>query len=123
MTASYEQALVDNELIDVVARLMREIQVDEDSLAFDSIKRVGIGGNFLAQPHTLKNLRKELLVSSVLDRTKRKAWESAGSKDLAIRARERAREILKDHTPEPLYKGLTQALQAIVDRARKNVLK
>ena len=40
-------------------RIDRLYKINEETLAFDVIKRVGIGGNFLAEKHTLKCMKSE----------------------------------------------------------------
>lgn len=54
---SYEQFFVDMEIIRMLAYYGKGIDTDEESLAFDVIKSVGPGGQFLTQKHTLKHCR------------------------------------------------------------------
>lgn len=54
---SYEQFFVDIEMIKMLAYFQKGIQTDPDSLAFDVIKAVGPGGQFLTHPHTMKHCR------------------------------------------------------------------
>ncbi len=54
---SAEQILFDCELVELAEHIRKGITVDDERLAFDAIKRVGSGGNFLTDEHTLKFLR------------------------------------------------------------------
>lgn len=56
---SFEQLIVDIEIIDMVERFMRGIKTDQQSLAVDLIKQVGPGGEFLTKEHTFKHCRNE----------------------------------------------------------------
>jgi trimethylamine---corrinoid protein Co-methyltransferase len=49
---SYEQMVIDHDIWEMSQRLSREIVVDDDSLAYEVIARVGAGGSFLGERHT-----------------------------------------------------------------------
>jgi len=57
IATSAEQILFDCELIFLAKYLHKGICVDDTHLAFESIKRVGSGGNFLTDELTMKLLR------------------------------------------------------------------
>jgi trimethylamine--corrinoid protein Co-methyltransferase len=58
-TMSYEKLMLDFEVIDRCANYFENIEVNENTLAFDTIKDVAInGGVFLNKKHTVKNCRK-----------------------------------------------------------------
>ena len=101
-TASYEQMVIDNEIIGICLRASRGIEVDGDKLAEEVIRRVGPGGNFLAEEHTIKHFRSEFFYPTVADRQLRSAWEKDGSLDTGERARRMARKLLDTHKPLPL---------------------
>jgi trimethylamine--corrinoid protein Co-methyltransferase len=54
---SPEQILVDHDILEVCIRLKEGIKVDDEHLGFDSIRRVGPGGNFLDDELTLRLLK------------------------------------------------------------------
>lgn len=60
---SYEQFIMDLELIQVVARAHNESTFSEDAMAMDVIRQVGPGGEFLTHMHTMKNCRTAPYVS------------------------------------------------------------
>jgi len=94
---SYEKFVIDNDVIGMVTRAMRGIEVDEDSLALDVIKEVGPGNDFLTQRHTIEKSRsEEIYRPAVLDRENRNRWQEEGTRDTRSRARNRARAILED---------------------------
>jgi len=51
---SYEQVIIDHDIWEAAQRLTTEIVVDEDTLAYDLIEKVGPGGSFLGERHTRK---------------------------------------------------------------------
>jgi len=119
LTASYEQAVIDNEICGMVSRALRGIKISDETLAIDVIERVGPGGQFLDQRHTLEYLKKEHYLPTIINRQKRERWEKAGSKDLREIAREEAKRILKEHQPEPLDRDIEEELKKVVKEVEK----
>lgn len=120
LTASFEQAVIDNEICGSVSRAVRGIDVSERTLAVDVIKAVGPGGEFLSQRHTLENLQREHYIPKVISRDKWEVWERAGSRDLGQVARQEAKRILKEHQPEPLDQDIRIQIENIVKEMEKN---
>ena len=119
LTASYAQLVIDNEIIGMVKRVLDVIKVDGDHLPLDLMKKVGPGGLYTGERHTLKYVREEHFQPMITDRRPRKVWDERGSKDIITRATETAREILKKHDPDPLPKSVRKELEAIIKRAEK----
>jgi trimethylamine--corrinoid protein Co-methyltransferase len=94
LTACYEKYVVDNEILGMVMRAVEGVNVNEDTLAFDLIKEVGPGGNFVTAKHTRHYMRREHYQPSLSDRNSRPDWEAKGRKDTWQRAAERVNEIL-----------------------------
>lgn len=121
MTMSYEQILIDADIVKKIKRISQGVVVDEESLALDVIEAVGPAGNYLAQRHTLKHMKKELSVGGLMDRRMRQAWESDGAKDMAKRANETALEILNNHVPEPLALETSAKIREIIIEAESEL--
>jgi trimethylamine--corrinoid protein Co-methyltransferase len=106
-TIAYEQFVIDNEMLGMAMRAVRGIAVDDDTLALEAIDRVGPGGHYLADDHTMRYMRTEhYYPSNVFDRQGRDQWEVDGRSDAWSRAKEIAHEILATHEPEPLDPGV-----------------
>ena len=102
-TIAYEQFVIDNDLLGMAMRAVRGIEINDETLALEAIDRVGPGGHYLMDKHTLRHMRTEhYFPSSVFDRQGRETWERAGASDAWARAKEIARRILAEHEPEPL---------------------
>ncbi len=102
-TIAYEQFVIDNEMLGMAMRAVRGIEVNDDTLALEAIERVGPGGHYLADEHTMRYMRTEhYYPSDVFDRRGRDEWAADGSEDAWKRARRIARNILENHQPEPL---------------------
>ena len=94
LSVSYEKYVVDNEIIGMVMRAVEGIKVDEDTLAFDLIKEVGPGGNFVSAKHTRKYMRTEHYQPTLSDRDHLEEWQAKGKRDTYAQARDRVEEIL-----------------------------
>jgi trimethylamine--corrinoid protein Co-methyltransferase len=98
-----EQFVIDNDILGMVMRVLRGIEVNDETLALEVIDEVGPGGHFLMAPHTLRYMRSEFFYpSAVIDRQGWDMWQQGGGLDARERAKEIARGILADHKPEPL---------------------
>jgi len=102
LSVSHEMLVMTDEIIGMVKRIMRGIEVDEDHLAVDVIGKVGPQGNFLAEDHTVKHFRKEHWRPNLLDRQLYDLWIKDGGKTLGERLNEKVKCILTNHKPVPL---------------------
>lgn len=94
LTASFEKYVIDDEILGMVKRAIKGIEVNEDTLAFDLMKKIGPGGHFVSSRHTRKHMRREQFLPKLCDRSSRKQWINDGGKDTRQRARQRVEEIL-----------------------------
>ncbi len=120
-TSSLDLLVTCNDIIGMARRLVRGIQVNDDTLALDVIDKVGPGGNFLKEDHTGKYFRAETLNSELNDRQSYDLWKESGSKTMEKRANEKTRSIIEDYQPEQLPKDVQQKIHAIVERAENKL--
>ncbi len=113
LLASYEQCVIDNEILGAAFKIVEGIEVNQDTLAVDVIKKVGPGGNFLTHEHTLKYLRKVRWFPKLTNRDKWDTWISKGGMDMRKRANAEARRILKEHHPQYLTKKQIEEIEKI----------
>ena len=122
LTISLESLYIDNEICGMIFRALRGIQVDDSTLATDVVDKVGAGGHFLGQKHTLDHLEAEEYMPFLSDRQSRELWESKGKRDLKEVAKERVRKVLKEHQPRPLGSSVEDELMRIVHEIEKREL-
>lgn len=123
LLAGYEQCVIDNEILGAAFHIVGGIEVNENTLALDVIAEVGPGGNYLTHEHTLENFRKVRWFPTITNREKWTDWESKGAKDIKQRAKEKVRQILKEHHPQCLSPKLYEELDKFAEEAQKRVLK
>lgn len=122
--ASYEMLVVDNEIYADVFRAVRGFDVDADTLAVDLVDKVGHMGNFLAQPHTMKYLRKgEIRNSTLYDKRSSEKAKKEGVRPLQDAAKDVVRKILKEHQPMPLDRDVEKELSKVVKDAEKTLMR
>jgi trimethylamine--corrinoid protein Co-methyltransferase len=118
LTACYEKFVIDNEILGMVMRAVEGIRVDDDTLAFDLIKQVGPGGNFVAAKHTRRFMRSEHYQPSLSDRKSREEWEARGRKTTYKRATEMVEQIIANHNyslPTAIRRRVLSEITGIVD--------
>ena len=116
---SLEKAVLDDDMIMYLKRLMKGVDVSDDTLALDAIEAVGPGGTFLTSKHTLEWFEKEMTFPNVFERGSLIDWQRKGSKSARQRANDRARKILKDHWPEPLDLGIRKRIEEYIEKVKK----
>ena len=113
-TSSYEQLVIDNEIAEMMTVFTQEHEVSDETMALDLIKRLGPGGHYLTEKHTIKHMY-EHYIPKISDRTWWEHWKSTGkSKDARERAREKAKQILKTHEVKPLEKSVREEILQIL---------
>lgn len=114
LSISYEKIITDHDLIGMVERLVKGVNVSDETLALDIIDEIGPGGHFLAHKHTRDHHAKEHFIPRTFDTQSFESWAKAGSKDLREKAREEVKRILKEHQPPHLDKDLEKELEEYV---------
>ena len=116
ITFDYGQLVLDCEFARMIKHTILGIPVNDETLAIDSIKEIGSGGDHLMHPHTFKWMRSQSR-PELIDRKMRGTWEKAGSKTAYERAIEKVRYILENHTPDPLPDDVLAKIRSIVVQA------
>jgi len=113
-TISPVQAVIDDEIIATVRRYLRGFSTDEQSLAVEEVRRVGICGSFLESDHTFSHFREVVHMPELMVRAQRM---SAGPRaDLVSRAEDRVDAILAAERQPILTPEVERELLAIEKR-------
>jgi trimethylamine--corrinoid protein Co-methyltransferase len=111
-----EQIILDEDLYQRARAYLQRMDVDDESLAMEAIRNVGPGGHFLGQKHTRQHMKTSLTrgVTHQLD-------ENNKYRDPHEVARERVRDIIANHHPEPLAVEKQAELTRILAAADKEI--
>jgi len=120
MTIDFGQLVMDNEFARMIKFVLNGIPVNDEMLAVDAIREIGIGKNFLGHISTLKHMNSQSQ-PQLIDRRMRERWTASGSTDMYQRAIEKAQHILKTHKPDPLPADVLAAMRAIVEEAEEEL--
>jgi trimethylamine--corrinoid protein Co-methyltransferase len=105
MAVSMEQSVIDDEIFQMVFRVMRGSEISERTIseALDVIRLEGQErkGHYMSQAHTRRYLSSELYVPELCDRRERTSWEK-DRKGVLENAHAKVERILKEHRIEPL---------------------
>jgi len=120
---SLEMLVMNDEIIAMTRRLMRGIEVSDDTLMLDLIDEVGPGGEFMSTKETARRCRAEIWNPTLTDREPWVTWEAAGAPTMMDRIKTRLREILDTHRPPPLPEGAAAKIEAILQAAEARARK
>jgi trimethylamine--corrinoid protein Co-methyltransferase len=92
-------------------------------LAYDVIREVVIGGNFLSHDHTVNNFKNELWEPELFVRESYSDWLSKGRKNVVNNVINRCEEIVKKNWPcEPAVDAsVKKELDRIYTKAQKEL--
>jgi len=93
---SFEQFVIDDEILGAVRRILAGIDVNEDTLAVSRIEKVGPGGNFVTDDHTVEYMMKEYFYPDLAVRANFDQWDKDGRPSLFDRAAKRFQVLKQD---------------------------
>ena len=82
ISISLEKFLLDEEIAAMIRRMIRPVEVNDDTLDVEAIARVGPGGHFLTEKKTFTLCRKELYQTSLMNRAPLDQWRAKGARTL-----------------------------------------
>ncbi|MBN1418402.1 MAG: trimethylamine methyltransferase family protein [Planctomycetes bacterium] len=119
LTVSYEKLVIDDEILGMCQRVLRGIEVDDDTLATELIIEKGPGRDFLAEEHTVRFMREEFFVPRLANRERRGRPEAdAGALRRARAFVDRVREREPESAlPADIRRRILEAHPEIIHRA------
>lgn len=117
---SYEKFILDDEIAGMVLRYLSGIRFSEETLAFDLIKKIGPGGHFLLEDHTLLNFRKEQRLTKLCDRRAYGVWADT-SMDSLQRAKKKWGTILAEYRAPELDPFIHAKIRIFIENRIKQI--
>jgi trimethylamine--corrinoid protein Co-methyltransferase len=102
LTLSYEQFVIDLDLLGMVRHMVRPPLISAETLALETIDQVGPGGFFLDAEHTLRHYRQDHFLPRISLRQPYGQWISEGAQDAVERANRRCQEMLESYQKPPI---------------------
>jgi trimethylamine--corrinoid protein Co-methyltransferase len=116
---SQEMVVICDELVHMIKRILSGVAVTDETLAVDVIRKVGHGGSYLQEDHTVKHFRQELFFPRLFRRQTIDQWVNNGGKMIHEAAHERVLEILAKAGPVELLPGADAELERALRSAVK----
>jgi trimethylamine--corrinoid protein Co-methyltransferase len=118
---SLEMLVMTDEIIGMMRRAMRGIEVSDETLMLDLIDEIGPGGEFVSTHETARGCRTEIWIPRLMDRDPWAAWEAAGGVTMQERIRMRVGELLAGHPAPCLPAETARRIAQILERAEARV--
>ena len=109
-----------NEILYMVKQFGRGIPVNDETLALDLMDKIGPGGNYLSDDHTLRHY-KDNWYSNLFDRSIYANWVERGGKHFDERLRNKTTKLMK-HQPKPLPEDVAASLRRWLDIGNRGEL-
>jgi len=122
MAVSFQEFVIDDEIIGLTRRRLSGFEISEETLALESVRRVGPRGNFLEDIHTLKNARGQSTLTPTLFSYQNHATWQNEPKRLAEKAAEKVNFILDNHIVPPLEDHVVNELDRIIKVADAEIV-
>jgi trimethylamine--corrinoid protein Co-methyltransferase len=112
LSISYEKLIVDNEILGMCERVLRGIEVSDETLGVGVIENLGPGGNYMAEEHTVINMMNEFFNPAITDRISYEEWRSTGEQTMNDRARQTLDELRDTYHPDHLSDAEEQEIRS-----------
>lgn len=122
LVCSLEKFMLDVEGLAMMHDFLSVIEVNEETLALDSIAAVGPGGHHLGTAHTMARFRNGFYRPMIADRLNYEAWQEVGSQDAARHANRVAKQLLKQYEQPALETAVSEELHAYVQRRKSEIV-
>jgi trimethylamine--corrinoid protein Co-methyltransferase len=97
---SHEAFVIDNEMLSHVYRMIRGVEVTEESMGFEAMKSVITGvGHFIGETQTMEAMERDYYYPKLSDRLEPTTWAEEGAKDMWQRANTKVKDVLANHNP------------------------
>ncbi len=121
MIASPLQMIIANDLVAMAKKLKEGLEINDDSLGFQDLLDADHDATFLSTPHTFKYF-KDICDPKTFNRIPRARWEKQGAKNMVEKARDEYKAIKEKHIPVNHPEDLLKELDAIAERASKEMV-
>ncbi len=119
LTASFEKAVLDAEMLQMIAYFLRPLEISEENLAYDAIAEVQPGGHFFGAQHTLAHYRDAFYDPMLSDWRNFETWQEDGELTATERANTVWKALLRNFEPPPLDPSIVEALDAFIARRKE----
>ncbi len=121
LTASFEKVVLDAEMLQMMAELVKPVPVNADTLALDAIRDVDPGGHFFGTAHTMARYQSAFYAPMLSDWRNYESWQAAGAETAEVRATRIWQQLLETYEPPAMDPAVAEALDAFVARRKEEL--
>jgi trimethylamine--corrinoid protein Co-methyltransferase len=120
LVMGYEKFMMDVDQANMIAVMLKGIDLTENGQALDALRQVGPGAHFLGADHTQANFEKAFYRSTIADNNSFEQWQEDGALDAVARANGLFKQALAAYEPPPLDEAVNEALVDFMDRRKQS---
>ena len=118
LAMSYEKFLIDEEILGMLLRMFKPMEFSDKEIDLETIKNVGIGGEYLTHPKTFKKFRDEYYMPELIQRQSYDAWENSGKKHIHEIAAEKLKTRMESYEKPDIAPDIESKLKNYVAEQR-----
>ena len=104
----------------MVKRMIKKIEFDDETLAWQALLNTEPGSQFLTHEHTFRHCRDGLMPINFIRMT-REGWRAKVEKDLFERVTAYCKDILENSEPPALSETMVKEMDSLVTQADANL--
>ncbi|WP_419910214.1 trimethylamine methyltransferase family protein [Hoeflea sp.] len=116
LTISYEKFIMDLEVCQTIAQVMKPVEATPEAIGFDAIAEVQPGGHFFDAQQTMARYSDQFYEPLIRDWSNFGQWEEAGGVQTVEQAQAMWKKTLAEFTPPQLPPDRAEALAEFVER-------
>jgi trimethylamine--corrinoid protein Co-methyltransferase len=118
LSSSYEKFIIDVEMLQMFAEMLKIPEVNEQTLAHDAIREVGPGGHFFGCAHTMSRYEHAFYSPLVSNWDNFENWSEQGALSATQRANRIWKETLENYQAPEIEIGVQRTLEKFVERRK-----
>ena len=115
---SFEKFIIDEEICGIAFEYLKPIVVTDESIGLDIIEEIGIGGDYLSHPSTLKNCRTAFYLPDLVNRKGYAGWQENGHKRIDEKATDIFQQRLSAYVKPDIDPQTEKDLQAYIEKRK-----
>jgi trimethylamine--corrinoid protein Co-methyltransferase len=121
LVASFEKFIIDVEMLQYQAELLKPVDVSDDEFGLDSMVEAGAGGHFFGTAHTMERYQTAFHQPFLSDWRTNENWVADGAKTATERATEIWQKCLDDYEEPVLEQDRREALEEYVAKRKEEI--
>ncbi len=118
LVMSYEKFMMDVDQANMLAVLLKGVDLSENGQAMDALREIGPGAHFLGATHTQANFEQAFYRSTMADNNSFEQWQADGALSAEARANEQWKARLANFEAPTLDAAIDEALNDYMDRRK-----